>query len=111
MPTVLSSWKEIAKYLDKGVRTVQRWEKSLGLPVRRPSQNTAGIVVAITDELDEWMHSTFVARCNEPNTGLAALRQQNRDLRHEVESLRAEIQRLNHAPQLASRRASAGKRS
>ena len=30
---VFSSWKEIAAYLGKGVRTVQRWEAVLGLPV------------------------------------------------------------------------------
>ena len=34
---VLSSWKDIAKYMGKGVRTVQRWERHLGLPVRRPN--------------------------------------------------------------------------
>jgi hypothetical protein len=32
---LLSSWKDIAKYTGKGVRTVQRWERE-GLPVRRP---------------------------------------------------------------------------
>ena len=30
----LNSWKEIAAYLRCGVRTVQRWEKSEGLPVQ-----------------------------------------------------------------------------
>jgi excisionase family DNA binding protein len=34
-PAVLTSWKEVAAYLGKGVRTVQRWEKHDGLPVRR----------------------------------------------------------------------------
>jgi DNA-binding transcriptional regulator YiaG len=31
----LNSWKEIAAYLQKDVRTVQRWEKNEGLPVHR----------------------------------------------------------------------------
>jgi hypothetical protein len=31
----LTNWKEIAQYLDKGIRTVQRWEQQMGLPVRR----------------------------------------------------------------------------
>lgn len=48
---ILHGWKDIAKYLGSGVRTVQRWEK-LGLPVRRP---TAGAVVAITKEIDVWV--------------------------------------------------------
>lgn len=34
---LLDSWKEIATYLDKAVRTVQRWEKQEGLPVHRQS--------------------------------------------------------------------------
>ena len=33
---ILNSWKEIANYLGRGVRTVQRWERDLRLPVHRP---------------------------------------------------------------------------
>ena len=48
----LDSWKEIAAYLKRGVRTVQRWERVAGLPVRRvPS--TRGAVYAFRAELDE----------------------------------------------------------
>lgn len=50
----LDSWKEIAAYLGKGVRTVQRWEASEGLPVRRLGQDRAGSVFAYRAELDEW---------------------------------------------------------
>ena len=31
----LDSWKEIAAYLNRGVRTVRRWEREEGLPVHR----------------------------------------------------------------------------
>jgi hypothetical protein len=31
----LDSWKEIAAYLKRGVTTVQRWERTEGLPVHR----------------------------------------------------------------------------
>src|ERR1041385_1511743 len=31
----LDSWKAIAAYLGRGVRTVQRWEREEGLPVHR----------------------------------------------------------------------------
>ena len=51
----LSSWKEIAQYFGRGVRTVQRWEAMLGLPVRRPHGRSRSAVMAITDELDEWL--------------------------------------------------------
>jgi hypothetical protein len=51
----LSGWKEIASYLDKGVRTVQRYERELGLPVRRPAGKPTGSVVATRAELDAWI--------------------------------------------------------
>lgn len=50
----LDSWKEIAAYLNKEVRTVQRWEKSLGLPVRRLAQGKQGTVFAYKLDLDAW---------------------------------------------------------
>jgi hypothetical protein len=66
--TVLSSWKDIAKYLGKGVRTVQRWERQLGLPVRRPngaSQKSA--VVLYRGDVDAWVATRFSARAMEKN--------------------------------------------
>jgi hypothetical protein len=51
----LSSWKEIAQYFGRGVRTVQRWEATLGLPVRRPHGRSRSAVMAIAGELDEWL--------------------------------------------------------
>jgi hypothetical protein len=66
--TVLSSWKDIAKYLGKGVRTVQRWERQLGLPVRRPngaSQKSA--VVLYRGDVDAWVATRFSARSLEKN--------------------------------------------
>src|SRR5579864_8084535 len=50
----LESWKEIAAYLKKGVRTVQRWERAEGLPVRRLGQDRNGFVFAYKTELDAW---------------------------------------------------------
>ncbi len=57
MIPVLTSWKDIAKYLGKGVRTAQRWEAELGLPVRRPKQEGKSVVLAIPEEIDAWVHS------------------------------------------------------
>ncbi|MGE5082856.1 MAG: hypothetical protein ACM3ND_08125 [Acidobacteriota bacterium] len=54
-PQFLSGWKEIANYLGKGVRTVQRYERELGLPVRRPAGKPTGSVVATRAELDAWV--------------------------------------------------------
>ncbi len=54
---VLSSWKEIAAYLGRSVRTVQRMEVELGLPVRRPKGHARSSVMAIPQELDAWLKS------------------------------------------------------
>ena len=60
---ILSSWKEIAAYLGKGVRTVQRWEARYGLPVRRPeSGGVKGVVIIEVDDLNAWLAKNFVAR-------------------------------------------------
>jgi len=50
----LNGWKEIARYLGKGVRTVQRWEKQLGLPVRRLGGEGGEIVFAYRSEISRW---------------------------------------------------------
>lgn len=55
MSDVLTCWKEIADYLGKGVRTVQRWEHELGLPVRRPQPHDKNIVIALPEEIDDWI--------------------------------------------------------
>ena len=50
----LDSWKEIAAYLRRGTRTVQRWEREEGLPVHRLRHDKFGSVYAYPDELDAW---------------------------------------------------------
>ena len=54
-PEVLVGWKEVANYLRKGLRTVQRYERELGLPVRRPAGKTGGSIIARKAELDAWL--------------------------------------------------------
>lgn len=51
----MNSWKEIARYLDRGVRTVQRWERELQLPVRRIGNGKRAPVYAVVSELKFWM--------------------------------------------------------
>jgi TolB-like protein/Tfp pilus assembly protein PilF len=50
----LDSWKEIAAYLGREVRTVQGWEKNEGLPVHRHQHARQGSVYAFKPELDAW---------------------------------------------------------
>jgi tetratricopeptide (TPR) repeat protein len=54
---LLEGWKAIADHLRKTERTVQRWEKNKGLPVRRLRADPAeeqGRVYAYKSELDAW---------------------------------------------------------
>jgi hypothetical protein len=68
---VLNSWKEIAQHLGRGVRTVQRWERDLGMPVRRPRAKSRSAVIAMTEELDTWLRSA-PTDCLKENDHVAA---------------------------------------
>ena len=52
----LDSWKAISSYLDRGVRTVQRWHADYGMPVRRVNGSSSA-VFAFKSELDYWLRS------------------------------------------------------
>jgi Tol biopolymer transport system component len=56
----LDSWKEIARYLKRDVRTVQRWEETAGLPVYRKAQGRlkGSPVYAYKSELDAWLRQS-----------------------------------------------------
>lgn len=56
----LDSWKDIAAYLQRDQRTVQRWHTKRGLPVHRIPGFTSGSVFAFREELDAWLQSTSV---------------------------------------------------
>jgi hypothetical protein len=57
MPARLNGWKEIAAHFGKGVRTVQRWEKELSLPIHRINTPGGEIVYALRPELQAWEES------------------------------------------------------
>ena len=91
-PEILNSWKEIARYLDRGVRTVQRWEDELGLPVRRPHGRGRSAVFAVRSEVDVWLRACPLERHLE----IAASRRMpveasTRDLLLEARRLRAHL--------------------
>jgi Tol biopolymer transport system component len=64
----LNSWKEIASYLNRGARTVQRWEREEGLPVHRLQHQKHGSVYASKSELDAWWESRKPALEEAPAT-------------------------------------------
>lgn len=95
---VLNSWKEIASYVGRGVRTVQRWEADLGMPVRRPRAKSRSAVLAMSDEIDAWLRSAptgdlnssaSVARLNNLEAFRRAIAEHS-SLRDQCHQLRAE---------------------
>ena len=54
----LDSWKEIAAYLKRGVRTVRRWEHEEGLPVHRQVHRVLGSVYAFKSEIESWRQTS-----------------------------------------------------
>ncbi len=66
----LDSWKQIAVYLDREVRTVQRWEKCEGLPVRRQFHVKGGTVWAFKHDIDAW----FRNRCHPSSEAVPQVR-------------------------------------
>ena len=101
---VLTCWKDIAGHFGKGVRTVQRWERQLGLPVRRPAGiDHKSAVVAYTRDLDQWLQSRWSRRSLEqnPKPGQPSIERRmfsdisnglrlSRELRLELRTLRTE---------------------
>ena len=64
----LDSWKEIAAYLGRGIRTVQRWEREEGLPVHRLAHEKRGSVYARREELAAWWESRRLTLVAQPTT-------------------------------------------
>lgn len=61
---ILSSWKEIAAYLDCHVRTCHRWEKLYSLPVYRIDPSKKSRVYAYQYEIDQWRKERFQSEMN-----------------------------------------------
>jgi TolB-like protein/Flp pilus assembly protein TadD len=53
----LESWKQIAAYLGKDIRTAQLWEKNEGLPIHRQTHTARANVFAYDAELDRWVRA------------------------------------------------------
>ncbi|MFZ3257596.1 MAG: hypothetical protein WBG29_08320 [Candidatus Acidiferrales bacterium] len=60
----LDSWKEIAAYLGRHVRTVHLWEKAEKLPVHRHIHSKRGTVYAFKSELDTWKQARTLLYAN-----------------------------------------------
>ncbi|MCU1286835.1 MAG: hypothetical protein JWO13_3185 [Acidobacteriales bacterium] len=63
VPGSLQSWKEISTYMNRPIRTLQRWETKFSLPIHRPSNHDRSAVFALKPEIDEWMRNN--RKCHE----------------------------------------------
>lgn len=96
---ILNSWKEIATYLGRGVRTVQRWEAELHLPVRRPRNKEKSAVIALRADLDRWLaavpiQNKTVTLRSDPDTTKTILERRLQDLMTEVRHVKKQISQL-----------------
>lgn len=97
---ILTGWKEIARHLHQGVRTVQRWEL-IGLPIHRVRHTLRGPVVAFEEELDAWAEASHVrvydvvnklqAEVSVLKAEVASLKRTIRGRRHPAKHLRPDI--------------------
>jgi hypothetical protein len=109
--SVLNSWKEIASYLGRGIRTVQRYERECRLPVRRLPGKPRSSVLALRQELDRWVRETefsdagagndsptvHLARIQELLMRSAQLCDQNRALRDQTRKTILNLMSAAHA--------------
>jgi hypothetical protein len=93
---ILTSWKDIAHYFGKGVRTVQRWERELGLPIRRPKHTTKSTVLAVLDEVNDWVRSQ---QFSEERAG--GVETESSELLRHIAALQAEVFELRRQLQIA----------
>jgi hypothetical protein len=102
---ILNGWKEISSHIERGVRTAQRWEALLGMPVHRPALKDRSAVVAFTDELDRWFTRSGgkepFARLHDNINSLA---RQTAELESQTKALQEKLRRslANHRNRSAS---------
>jgi len=66
-PELFLSWKCVASYVGRSVRTIQRWEKQ-GMPVRRPAGPASkNRILVYRSELDRWMADFFALDSESPD--------------------------------------------
>jgi hypothetical protein len=122
---ILNGWKQISTHIERGVRTAQRWEALLGMPVHRPALKDRSAVVAFSDELESWLsrtslhlrdecvetidRATSVDEWNErllqALDNMSTLVRQSCDLLSQVQMLQAQLRRSRKPRRIASRTA------
>ena len=70
---ILDTWKEIAGYVRKDIRTCQRWEKELDFPIYRLKDSPKSRVYSYKDEIDAWIKDKGINNNNSSPYGLSKL--------------------------------------
>jgi len=73
---ILHSWKEIANYTGRGVRTIQRYEIELGFPIHRPAGKSRSAVLGFSDEIDAWLNRATTSAAENGASQLPKLTEQ-----------------------------------
>jgi hypothetical protein len=84
----LHSWKEIAAYVGRDVRTAQRWEAE-GLPVHRLPHDKMASVFAYAAEIDGWLTFRSSQLPRSSKTHPASDHNHERDHRSDTRALQA----------------------
>lgn len=96
----LDYWQEIAKYLGREVRTVQRWEREKSLPVRRLGGNrddNQPRVFAYKSEIDAWVARQSGPRALPTDPAALATEAIDQRPRRDPSVLRVAVLRLENA--------------
>lgn len=94
---MLHSWKEIAGYSGRGVRTIQRYEIELQFPIHRPAGGSRSAVLAFTDEIDRWFaESPMRLGSSEVGSSASDSRLNAQQLLQLQERAKLGIERLSH---------------
>jgi hypothetical protein len=90
-PGLLSTWKEIASYIGRGVRTAQRYERQ-GLPVRRLMPGPRASVTANSHEIDVWLrHVEPPAHPPSPSPVSGDALRDSREIQRRMKSFREDL--------------------
>jgi hypothetical protein len=108
----LNGWKEIGSYLGRTVRTAQRWEAQLEMPVHRPATKKRTAVIAYPHQLDSWLvrNCSRLDSCEDYEgidspADIATLNEKLLRLQREADQLAREIKRARgETPHLVSTR-------
>ncbi len=83
----LFGWKSIAEHFHSNVRTAQRWERRLGLPVHRLSAIKGYTVYAFRQELDDWLKRNPITSGTRVAAGVNEGREQQAPVEPQVQGV------------------------